>query len=242
MEPLSCYECRRPSDHLSFHYVGKQFKWGLIHTLHIHTPLLCASCVGKHGKGYCNDWGGAFCEITDQRLPLRRPSFHEKRLYEWLQRRLDEEDIALDDVLPDEARRYVQFSKSNFEQTMKLAGLEQTREVEPRWTRNRVGIEVCECRYLARIPGVKGYVLIGSSVDPSSQTCNGNATDRITLMLKTGSKKYFKRLNRVQNWSSNFCKAIDTLKKNYDLSNQPKTSTSSCEPTTTVDATANIKL
>lgn len=108
---------------------------------------------------------------------------------------------------------YVPFTKSEFLQALTDAGLERIEEVESQWTTNRIGVEVCQCKFLARIPGVRGYLSIGSSIDPVSGESNNNACDRITLTLKSLGNKFFRRLNRVHGWRSNLKKAIEKLRE-----------------------------
>ena len=108
---------------------------------------------------------------------------------------------------------YVSFTKSEFLQALTDAGLERIKEVEPQWTTNRIGVEVCQCKFLARIPGVPGYLSIGSSIDPRSGESNDTACDRITLTLKSLGDKFFRRLNRVQGWRTNLKKAIEKLRE-----------------------------
>ena len=108
---------------------------------------------------------------------------------------------------------FTPFTKDEFLQALTEAGLERIEEVESQWTINRVGIEVHQCKFLARIPGVPGYLSIGSSIDPVSGESNGSACDRITLVLKSLDRKFLRRLNRVQGWRANLKKAVEALRK-----------------------------
>ena len=108
---------------------------------------------------------------------------------------------------------YVPFTKEEFLQALTDAGLERIEEVESQWTLNRVGIEVHQCKFLARIPGIPGYLSIGSSIDPASGESNNNACDRITLVLKSLDNKFLRRLNRVQGWRTNLKKAVGKLRE-----------------------------
>ena len=110
-------------------------------------------------------------------------------------------------------KSYTPFNKEEFLQALADAGLERIEEVESQWTLNRVGIEVHQCKFLARIPGVPGYLSIGSSIDPVSGESNDSACDRITLMLKSLDRKFLRRLNRVQGWRTNLKKAVEALRK-----------------------------
>lgn len=110
-------------------------------------------------------------------------------------------------------KSYTPFNKEEFLQALTDAGLERIEEVESQWTLNRVGIEVHQCKFLARIPGVPGYLSIGSSIDPVSGESNGSACDRITLVLKSLDNKFLRRLNRVQGWRTNLKKAVGKLRE-----------------------------
>lgn len=110
-------------------------------------------------------------------------------------------------------KSYTSFNKEEFLQALTDAGLERIEEVESQWTLNRVGIEVHQCKFLARIPGIPGYLSIGSSIDPVSGESNGSACDRITLVLKSLQRKFLRRLNRVQGWRANLKKAVESLRK-----------------------------
>lgn len=110
-------------------------------------------------------------------------------------------------------KSYTPFNKEEFLQALADAGLERIEEVESQWTINRVGIEVHQCKFLARIPGVPGYLSIGSSIDPVSGESNGSACDRITLVLKSLNNKFLRRLNRVKGWRANLTKAVKSLRK-----------------------------
>ena len=110
-------------------------------------------------------------------------------------------------------KSYTPFNKEEFLLALTDAGLERIEEVESQWTINRVGIEVHQCKFLARIPGVPGYLSIGSSIDPVSGESNGSACDRITLVLKSLDNKFLRRLNRVQGWRTNLKRAVDKLRE-----------------------------
>ena len=118
---------------------------------------------------------------------------------------------------------FTPFTKDEFLQALTEAGLERIEEVESQWTINRVGVEVHQCKFLARIPGVPGYLSIGSSIDPISGESNDSACDRITLMLKSLDRKFLRRLNRVQGWSTNLKKAVEALRKQA-IASLPKAS------------------
>ena len=120
-------------------------------------------------------------------------------------------------------KSYTPFTKAEFLQALTEAGLERIEEVESQWTINRVGIEVHQCKFLARIPGVPGYLSIGSSIDPRSEESNNNACDRITLVLKSLDNKFLRRLNRVQGWRANLKKAVEALRKQA-IASLPKAS------------------
>ena len=121
-------------------------------------------------------------------------------------------------------KSYTPFNKEEFLQVLTEAGLERIEEVESQWTINRVGIEVYQCKFLARIPGVPGYLSIGSSIDPISGESNGSACDRITLVLKSLNNKFLRRLNRVQGWRANLKKAVGKLREQA-IANLPKAPT-----------------
>ena len=110
-------------------------------------------------------------------------------------------------------KSYTPFTKEEFLQALTDAGLERIEEVESQWTTNSVGVEVCQCKFLARILDVPGYLSIGSSIDPVSGESNGSACDRITLVLKSLNNKFLRRLNRVQGWRTNLKKAVGRLRE-----------------------------
>ena len=110
------------------------------------------------------------------------------------------------------ASRYVSFSKADFEQALTDAGITQLRETEPCWTTRGHCVGILECRYRGQIPGLKGYVLIGSSVSPIRELAAANSCGSITLTFISGSNKHLKRLRRIKNWRTTLGKVVEYFK------------------------------